>query len=802
MEDMKNNQIEIQNTQKSNRVSTSNNRNYSKAIHYGVILPEERRIIKEERKIESLSLENEKIRKERKQQHEITNQSFMELCSLNERVSKQRTLLSETIEKVIFQSKELFIHQSIQEGYFIMKGQISTCHNFINENLPNLVLDIGIREHIEHVNSLLYYIGSVVEAINLDSYLINLNSYMQLLEEKLEKLKEFIGNYLNEIYSQNNEAVYVKNTEEIPNYIGNALGKIVSGTNFERNSKIGLELVTKQLQNITFSLISSVGISNTELSSSLGNAMENLEQERKYLDDISANFKNLIPKEIQITIFHLFHDYYIQYSTCEMFIQDRIPFIIEKFEELQSQVEVMNNYPQLSSQLTNLLIRKTTLRSKMNTLDIEGIKSALEIAKKGNMPEMEILKFENKLRKKESQVPKYQEEWRNIYEQLRELKTKFIQLEGLGFKIDLLSDPSFDEIEENDLFEPLNERKLQDQVKFIENQSKQLKEYEQQLNNLKLNMTNEHAELEQKIKELEQKKKQLSRESSKEREELSKQVERLKRKEKKLEKMEKEMIENKSKQLNIGLPRYWKRNSFNRFADRYNTVDVTSQLKDIIQEIMNVSSNSKTLGSGRDQLYKMKYSKLVISSVYRIENPSLYSAYKIRENHISSYQDPLNPIQVQTENFTTLKSPAFEWLKSTGLNTSMNEKYLWHGTKHEYVNTISEHGFDERVASLAGLFGAGVYFAEYCSKSDQYSTPDTNGEYYMFLCRVVLGRQIYYTPMGMTNQRRPPEINGSNRRVYDSVIGQSNSSNSSYREFIVYDRYQCYPEYLIKYRRE
>jgi len=72
----------------------------------------------------------------------------------------------------------------------------------------------------------------------------------------------------------------------------------------------------------------------------------------------------------------------------------------------------------------------------------------------------------------------------------------------------------------------------------------------------------------------------------------------------------------------------------------------------------------------------------------------------------------------------------------------------------------------------------------------------------MFLCRVAMGQQIHYANGHASRMRRPPEVPNGNGRAYDSVIGQSNASSSSYREFIVYDGNQCYPEFLVKYKRE
>ncbi|EFC38379.1 hypothetical protein NAEGRDRAFT_73830 [Naegleria gruberi] len=209
-----------------------------------------------------------------------------------------------------------------------------------------------------------------------------------------------------------------------------------------------------------------------------------------------------------------------------------------------------------------------------------------------------------------------------------------------------------------------------------------------------------------------------------------------------------------SQQLIVSLPSYWKNNTFLSFTSRYYVIDVSQYLKDIVQEIMNSTCNTRTLGSGRDQIQKAFYSKLIVSSVHRVENYSLFSSFAARVNHLQSYQDPPNYIQVKTEEIPK-SSTAFEWMKNSGLNSDMNEKYLWHGTKPEYVQAITEHGSDERVASLSGLFGAGIYFAEYCSKSDQYCTPDSNNEFTILLCRVVLGKQTYFTPNGMTNKKTP-----------------------------------------------
>jgi len=47
-----------------------------------------------------------------------------------------------------------------------------------------------------------------------------------------------------------------------------------------------------------------------------------------------------------------------------------------------------------------------------------------------------------------------------------------------------------------------------------------------------------------------------------------------------------------------------------------------------------------------------------------------------------------------------------------------NERMLFHGSP--FIHAIVQKGFDERHAYIGGMFGAGIYFAEHSSKSNQY----------------------------------------------------------------------------------
>jgi len=130
----------------------------------------------------------------------------------------------------------------------------------------------------------------------------------------------------------------------------------------------------------------------------------------------------------------------------------------------------------------------------------------------------------------------------------------------------------------------------------------------------------------------------------------------------------------------------------------------------------------------------------------------------------------------------------------------LNETFLYHGTTEEVADVIAHHGFDERVASLAGMYGAGVYFADQACKSAQYCSEDHSGLKTLIVARVTLG-DPYYASSGLSSIRRPPSRNKhfAQGLTYDSVIANS-SSSQAHREYIIYDHRQAYPEYIVHFR--
>merc|ERR1719161_1259921 len=98
-----------------------------------------------------------------------------------------------------------------------------------------------------------------------------------------------------------------------------------------------------------------------------------------------------------------------------------------------------------------------------------------------------------------------------------------------------------------------------------------------------------------------------------------------------------------------------------------------------------------------------------------------------------------------------------ERLRSSKLNTALNEVFLWHGTSQATANVIAQEGFDERISNLGGMLGGGLYFAEDSCKSGQYSEKSiaSSRSHWLILSRVLLGKP-HYTQTPMPHVRRAP----------------------------------------------
>ncbi|XP_032078033.1 zinc finger CCCH-type antiviral protein 1-like [Thamnophis elegans] len=155
-----------------------------------------------------------------------------------------------------------------------------------------------------------------------------------------------------------------------------------------------------------------------------------------------------------------------------------------------------------------------------------------------------------------------------------------------------------------------------------------------------------------------------------------------------------------------------------------------------------------------------------ISKIHRIQNPSLWQVYQWQKEQMKK--------------------------KKGGQN--IDERYLFHGTVPSCLKAICADNFDWRLCGTNGtVYGKGSYFARDASYSDNYCQPNDN-EKMMFLAQVLVGEFI----MGHPTYTRPPAKLSNMLNPYDSCV--DNPSNPSI--FVIFEKHQVYPAYLIYYREE
>ncbi|XP_062374349.1 protein mono-ADP-ribosyltransferase PARP12-like isoform X2 [Sardina pilchardus] len=118
------------------------------------------------------------------------------------------------------------------------------------------------------------------------------------------------------------------------------------------------------------------------------------------------------------------------------------------------------------------------------------------------------------------------------------------------------------------------------------------------------------------------------------------------------------------------------------------------------------------------------------------------------------------------------------------------EKFLFHGTKSEYVDAICRENIDWRVCGENGTFyGRGSYFARDAKYSHQFT--NLPGPRSMFVCRILVGD---FT-LGCLYYNKPPFKN--KEKAFDSCVNDIRNPSI----FVIFEKSQIYPEYLIQYEQ-
>ncbi|KAM9965314.1 hypothetical protein ACTFIW_005130 [Dictyostelium discoideum] len=227
-----------------------------------------------------------------------------------------------------------------------------------------------------------------------------------------------------------------------------------------------------------------------------------------------------------------------------------------------------------------------------------------------------------------------------------------------------------------------------------------------------------------------------------------------------------------------------------------------------------ISSNHKGMGT----LSPIVFNDLKVTRVVRVQNPMLWVSYHARKQKIlDDNNGSCPPIHSVITNIPG----------SPELDKKANELFLFHGLNVSSVAGIAKFGFDPRFCSLDGMFGAGLYFAENSSKSNQYCHGGActcsgfqatsckckaSDEVCLLVCRVVMGDCLVENvfrgngPGQFWNGRRTEPKKPNNINIYNSVIGESKPNYGpkaalQLREYIVYESSQVFVEYKVYFKR-
>ncbi|XP_040018846.2 protein mono-ADP-ribosyltransferase PARP12 [Gasterosteus aculeatus] len=164
-----------------------------------------------------------------------------------------------------------------------------------------------------------------------------------------------------------------------------------------------------------------------------------------------------------------------------------------------------------------------------------------------------------------------------------------------------------------------------------------------------------------------------------------------------------------------------------------------------------------------EKLFKRTMPRRNINNIQRIQNPSLWKVFQWQKQQ----------------------------MKERNKVTSVNEQYLFHGTDASLIDAICEQNFDWRMCGVHGTsYGKGSYFARDASRSDCYVQVKSGQHRIMFVALVLVGEHA----KGSSSFVRPPP-KGNGKTLYDSCV----DSQSDPSIYVVFEKQQIYPEYLIDY---
>mmetsp|Transcript_27952 Transcript_27952/g.64509 ORF Transcript_27952/g.64509 Transcript_27952/m.64509 type:complete len:503 (+) Transcript_27952:52-1560(+) len=193
-----------------------------------------------------------------------------------------------------------------------------------------------------------------------------------------------------------------------------------------------------------------------------------------------------------------------------------------------------------------------------------------------------------------------------------------------------------------------------------------------------------------------------------------------------------------------------------------------------------------------------------LKEVFRNENSKNWRKYTIRRAELQQEKRSLKEMQDKKQEtfeyhlFNTKTTENWEDA-DRHLDRDVNEWYLFHGTSSSAARNICGHDFQMRLAgsNTGTLYGRGTYLAESITKADEYSKEE-GGYFTVLLCRVLGGRVRYCAEREPDPKELTQDcISGE----YDSILGDREAVSGTYKEFVIFDSQNIYPEYIFTYKR-
>ncbi|XP_048863184.1 uncharacterized protein parp14rs3 [Brienomyrus brachyistius] len=183
------------------------------------------------------------------------------------------------------------------------------------------------------------------------------------------------------------------------------------------------------------------------------------------------------------------------------------------------------------------------------------------------------------------------------------------------------------------------------------------------------------------------------------------------------------------------------------------------------QEYQNIS---KDFIASCEHFTKTQKKRIEVVQIERLQHDELWQSYSVRKQAIDK------------------KYPK-----------NSNEQMLYHGTTKEICQKINACGFNRSFCGRnATKYGLGTYFAKqaYYSCYDEYSSPDDQGQKYIYRARVLTGKPC----LGESELKEPKALNPN-----DTQAGLHDCAVDNLQKpfiFVIFCDSGAYPEYLITFK--